>query len=48
MAGKPNPDQARPSVAHKRLEVVIGAWHAEATSNGDGQDVADPCVAGVP
>ena len=42
---KPHP--AKPSAAHKRLEVFIGNWHAEGTSYGDGQDAADPLASGV-
>jgi hypothetical protein len=47
MTSTPKPKQPKPSAAHKRLEVFIGAWNAEGTSYGDGQDAADPRAAGV-
>jgi hypothetical protein len=42
------PNQPEPTAAHKRLEVLFGSWHAEETSDGDRQDVADPRESGVP
>jgi hypothetical protein len=48
MSGTLQLKQPKPSAAHKRLEVFIGAWHAEGTSYGVGQDPADPRAAGVP
>ena len=48
MTSTSNPNQPKPSAAHTSLEVFIGAWHAEGTSYGDGQDVANPRAAGVP
>jgi hypothetical protein len=44
----PKPTQPKPSATHRRLDVFIGAWHAEGTSYGDGQDAANPLAAGVP
>ncbi len=48
MTSKAKSKQPQPSAAHKRLDVFIGAWHAEGTSYGDGQGAADPLAAGVP
>lgn len=39
---------AKPSDAHRRLDVFVGKWHAEGTSYADGQRAEDPRAAGVP
>jgi len=48
MTSTAKPKQPKPPAAHERLEVFIGAWHAEGTSFGEGQDAADPRATGVP